>query len=414
MNLKNLTKAIGPGILFASSAIGVSHLVQSTRAGADYGLMMAWFIFFANLFKYPFFEYGPRYAIATNQSLLIGYKNLNRNVLYAYYIATIITMFIITAAVSFVTIGLAENLFRTGIDLKIFSFLFLLICSLILSLGKYKTLDSLTKIIGFILVVSTIWAFLIAYFKFDFVPDQNKLNSVDIFNLAAISFTLSLMGWMPSTIDVAAWNSEWTLERIKQTNYKPTLREAMFDFRLGYLISAALAFVFLGMGYLALFNSKETLSNNSVVFADQLINVYATYLGKWSYVVIAVSAFTTMFSTTIIVIDGFARVFEKSTILVFNIQQEKIKNFYSIMCFVIPLGALFIIFFYINGMKILVDLATKISFLMAPFFAIINYLVINSKEVSDEYRPGKLLRLLSILGLAYLICFSALYIYFSI
>ena len=33
----NLWKAIGPGLIWAGAAIGVSHLVQSTRAGADYG-----------------------------------------------------------------------------------------------------------------------------------------------------------------------------------------------------------------------------------------------------------------------------------------------------------------------------------------------------------------------------------------
>ena len=33
----SLTKTLGPGILFASTAIGVSHLVQSTKAGALFG-----------------------------------------------------------------------------------------------------------------------------------------------------------------------------------------------------------------------------------------------------------------------------------------------------------------------------------------------------------------------------------------
>jgi len=35
--LDRLLKTLGPGILFASTAIGVSHLVQSTRAGAEFG-----------------------------------------------------------------------------------------------------------------------------------------------------------------------------------------------------------------------------------------------------------------------------------------------------------------------------------------------------------------------------------------
>ena len=62
---KNLLKALGPGILFASTCIGVSHLVQSTRAGAVYGFDLIWIILLANLFKYPFFEYASRYANAT-------------------------------------------------------------------------------------------------------------------------------------------------------------------------------------------------------------------------------------------------------------------------------------------------------------------------------------------------------------
>ena len=35
-------KKIGPGLLFAGSAIGVSHLVQSTKAGANFGFGLLW------------------------------------------------------------------------------------------------------------------------------------------------------------------------------------------------------------------------------------------------------------------------------------------------------------------------------------------------------------------------------------
>ena len=36
-------RLLGPGILFASTAIGVSHLVQSTRAGAQFGFTLIGF-----------------------------------------------------------------------------------------------------------------------------------------------------------------------------------------------------------------------------------------------------------------------------------------------------------------------------------------------------------------------------------
>ena len=57
-------KRLGPGLLFAGAAIGVSHLVQSTKAGAEFGLGLIWALVIANLFKYPFFQFGPRYALA--------------------------------------------------------------------------------------------------------------------------------------------------------------------------------------------------------------------------------------------------------------------------------------------------------------------------------------------------------------
>ena len=65
-------KTLGPGILFATTAIGVSHLVQSTRAGAKYGFALIGFVLMANILKYPFFEYGSRYANATGKSLIYG------------------------------------------------------------------------------------------------------------------------------------------------------------------------------------------------------------------------------------------------------------------------------------------------------------------------------------------------------
>ena len=60
---------LGPGLLFAGAAIGVSHLVQSTRAGADFGFGLLWALLLSNLFKYPFFLFGPKYSLATGESI---------------------------------------------------------------------------------------------------------------------------------------------------------------------------------------------------------------------------------------------------------------------------------------------------------------------------------------------------------
>ena len=86
--LSAFSKTAGPGILFACTAIGVSHLVQSTRAGADFGLMIVGFVILVNLLKYPFFEYGSRYANATQTSIIDGYSQLGKPALWLYFLLT--------------------------------------------------------------------------------------------------------------------------------------------------------------------------------------------------------------------------------------------------------------------------------------------------------------------------------------
>ena len=103
----NIISKLGPGLLFAGAAIGVSHLVQSTRAGADFGWGLIWALILVNILKYPFFEYGPRYAIATGESLLDGYCKIGKIYLIAYFILNLATMFTIQTAVTIVTAGLS-------------------------------------------------------------------------------------------------------------------------------------------------------------------------------------------------------------------------------------------------------------------------------------------------------------------
>ena len=71
--MKAFLEKLGPGLLYAGAAFGVSHLVQSTRTGAEYGLFMIIAVVLANLLKYPFFKAGPLYAATHKESLLEGF-----------------------------------------------------------------------------------------------------------------------------------------------------------------------------------------------------------------------------------------------------------------------------------------------------------------------------------------------------
>lgn len=168
--LNAFLKSLGPGILFASTCIGVSHLVQSTRAGALYGFGLLWAVIAANLFKYPFFEYASRYANATGTSIIDGYKRLGKWMLWLYALITLSTMFFVTAAVGAVTAGFLDNLFGITaafggeVQAYILPALFAIFI-LILLIGKYKILDSLIKVVGTILLISTLLAFFLTIYR---------------------------------------------------------------------------------------------------------------------------------------------------------------------------------------------------------------------------------------------------------
>jgi len=405
-NINWLKKTLGPGILFASTAIGVSHLVQSTRAGANYGFGFLIFIIIANLFKYPFFEFASRYSNVTGKSIIEGYKSLGKWVLWSYLLITLISMFFITSAVGAVTAGFLQNLFQTS-ELGLLNHLALfLVCGSILTLGRYSSLDSLIKIIGFVLLLSTLIAFLLVLIKGpisdNLFPDVKYIKS-------DILFIIALMGWMPTAVDLSSWNSLWTLERIKQTNFKPTLNQTIFEFNIGYLSSAFLSLCFLTLGAYLMYGTENDFSNSSAIFANQVITLYTQSIGSWSYLIISISGFSIMFGTCIAVLDGYARSAKECFRLTFK-RENKIP-YYTIIIWAIILGSLIIISLFGSSIKSLVDLATTISFMIAPFVAFANYKLVSTPYVGKENSPQTWLKYLAIGGMIYLIGFGMLFLY---
>lgn len=408
----NFLKTLGPGILFASTAIGVSHLVQSTRAGANFGFALVGFILAANLFKYPFFEYGSRYANATGESIIDGYKRIGKWMLWLYLIITIVSMLFVSAAVGAVTSGFLQNLFGIsswGIYATVA--LFAVCCGILMS-GRYGLLDTLIKIIGTVLLVSTVFAFILALFKGP-NPKLPEFVPPNIWDDGSMLFIIALMGWMPTAVDLSAWNSLWTLERIKQTGYKPTLKETLTDFNLGYIVSAVLSICFVTLGSYMLYGTGTELPNSSGAFAHSIVQLYTNYIGDWSYIIIATAAFSIMFGTCIAVFDGFARSFERSIELLFlpDDQNLSTKKAYNLSLAVIGVGAFLIIFLLGKHIKELVDLATTISFLVAPLIAVVNFRLVTGNHISKEHQPAGWLRILSWAGITFLSGFA---IYFVI
>lgn len=396
-------KKLGPGILFAGAAIGVSHLVQSTRAGADYGFGLVWALILVNVFKYPFFRFAPQYAMATGESVLKGYHRMGLWVLWVYFILNIATMFTIQTAVTIVTAGLASNLFGWQLDLVTWSFIITLVCVAVLIIGRYKLLDLLMKIIVITLTISTCISLILASAKTEYSFSFTQIFSTDV---EALAFLIAFMGWMPAPIDVSIWQSLWALEKRKDgSDYNK--KSAALDFNIGYIATTVIGFLFIGLGALIMFHSNEKFSPNATAFAGQLIDMYTTNLGSGTYYIIALAAFTTMLSTTLTTTDASPRVMDEAVAL---FRGKSNKYGYGLWVVILVLGTMCIFMFFLSEMALLVKIATILSFVTAPFYAMANFRLITSKHTPKEWQPGLSLKILSYTGILFLVGFSVWYI----
>jgi len=408
-NIANLLKTIGPGILFAGAAIGGSHLIQSTRAGANFGLELIPIVILINIFKYPFFEYGHRYTAVTGESILEGYLKLGKGVVILFFILNIFTAIINGAAITLVTAGLTANLFGLNYSIQSISVLVLAISLLLLFIGRYKALDKVMKVMVSLLAVTTVITVFVAL-GLGGNPAQESVTEPQLWNAAGIAFLLALMGWMPAPIEVSVWPSLWALERTKETNYKPTLKESLIDFHIGYIGTTIMALFFVGLGAFVMFGTGEQFSNSGIVFSSQLVALYTKTIGGWSEIIISTIVFITMASTALTVFDAYPRTLAGCAELINKKLKFDTGKLYWISGIIMAIFSVAIIFFFTSGLKTLLDFATIVSFLAAPVFAIINYKVVTADFMPDENKPKPWLRYLSWSGIIFLIAFSIVYI----
>ncbi len=406
-----LLRNLGPGLLYAAAAIGVSHLVQSTRAGAEYGFIMILVILLANLLKFPFFEYGPRYAAATGEDLISGYQRLGNWAIAVFLIMTFGTIFVIQAAVTVVTAGLAGQLTGVALPPWGWSAILLAICSAILLIGHYSALDRAIKGIMAVLALTTLIA-VIASFYADVPKDPEKMKSLQLGKKEGLFFLVALIGWMPAPFDISVWHSVWSVAKQKEY-HESGLREALMDFRIGYWGTALLAVCFVILGSAIVYGTGEEMPDSGIAFAGELIELYTSSLGDWSYWVIGIAAFTTMFSTTLTVLDAYPRVLGPTTARLTGVNREGSRESYLFWLLFTIAGTMVILLFFLKSMTALVDLVTTISFVLAPLFAIMNYMVIMGHNVPKEARPGMITHFVSWLGILFSLLLTAYYLYAS-
>lgn len=408
--LRAYLKKLGPGLLFASSSIGTSHLVLSTRAGAHHGMIYFWIIAFCLLMKYPFYEYGARYAAATGKDLIHAYRSQGKWAVGLFGSIILLNMFTVTAAIAGVTAGILGIILGTGPEhMPLLVAICIFGSAALLIFGGFRLLNATVRIISVLLIVSVAVCFFALLFHGP-LYHAPEIDPSSLVEGSALVLLVSLVGWMPSGMEASVFYSLWVVKSQGTESTGRSEKDILLDFNSGYIFTALMALAFLLIGAYTVYGSGTQLTGNSVQFSKALINIFANALGPWSKWVFALAALGTIYGTLIVVIDVFARAFITSSDYVFGSRHSSSETIHRWTLFFIAIGAFLIFMFLSRSMIEMLELATIVGFLCAPLIAFLNMKVILDVEKSGQTRLPVWIKALSYPGLAFLTLFALYYI----
>ncbi len=385
----------------ASTSIGTSHLVLSTRAGAHYGMVFFLIILCTLILKYPLFEFGPRYTAATGKSLLHGYGKQGKWAIWLFVLIMVLDMFAVTGAITAVCAGLLTSTIDLNISVTLLSALILLITTVLLGFGRYRGLDYIIKGISILLLLSLLVAFIATLIYGPNIPlPEHGWHVSDLSTGTGLALTIGLIGFMPTGLEVSTLHSIWSEEQIKVLGRRPTLKEALFDFKVGYAFTIITGLMFAMIGAYVVYGSGQRLEGNSTEFSISLLEIFTKRVGAWLYPILAIAAFGTIYGTLVSIMDGFSRGFISGFQALRSNQQQDGKPFLSFLPVLIiqALGGFLMLTFFKGGMVKILDLVTILVFLTAPIIGFLNLRVIQSDEVPHSFRPSLALTTMAYIG----------------
>jgi len=438
--VRTIRDAIGPGLLFAGAAIGVSHLVQSTQAGALYGLLLIPVIFLAHGLKLPGMLAGPRYAAATGRTLIEAYTRQGRHAIIAFALVTAGTMFIIQAAVTMVCGAIVNGaliapVFGQPVPTWLATAGVMGLCAGVLALGGFAWLDRVIKGLMLVMLIATLAAG-VSVLPSLTLDGAFALPGSNADRLKLLVFAVILFGWMPAPLDIAVWNSIWTLERERQTSSTPSRRACEIDFFIGYAMCVVLAMAFMLLGEVLMRQKAVAPASTGPAIAVQVINLYTGAIGEWVRPVISACAIAVMLSTCLTVQDALARTVvltmrslpgrRSATSREHPASAGSVRTTstvatnpraYWLAAGVIGAGAMGLVFYATAsgaGFRRLIDVAMILSFLSAPVLAWFNHRAMREPDIPEEFREGRAWRAASWACLAGLTLFAAVFVWTQI
>ncbi len=378
----------GPAMMMAATAVGVSHLVYSTQAGADYGFSLAWLIVLIVVLKYPAFRFAVDYANATEQSLVTAYSKISKIALAWLVVGFFVDMFIATGAVSLVTAGLIISVFDIPLPGPQVAVGLMVISAIVLLNGQYAKAERIVKILVLAFSVLAVAATLFAMPLLG--SDGRGLFAALTPDRSLAVFVIAMAGWMPMPTNGAILYSKWVCERKKIDGEGFDYARALQDFRNGYGLTLVLALCFVAMGTAVLFETGRQVPSTAAGFATEFFGIFTTVIGAWSYPIIAAAGVAVLWSTQVALMDALPRVTD-NLVGVFQGRPDNAPSRFKTFLAVQVVGVSIMLLFLMGNFTTFIYFATSMGFIAGPAIAYYNYRAVTSSDVGADYRPSALL-----------------------
>ncbi len=390
----------GPGLIWATLAIGQTHVILATYSGARFGFSLLWVILLAHVFTYPVFEYGPRYAVATGGSLIDGYMKIARlkiPLLVFFGVLLLTIPFLITASLLSVTASILYAAF-SQISFNYWCVIITCVTAALIFAGRYKSLEVICIATSVVLVFATIVAFCLK------LPRPGEILSSAIIPAIPAGSMIVLVALlrMPSDPATSIMHSVWALKKrdswVQAGDLQAGLKKSLLDLRVGFACSLVIAFIFVSLGALVL--HPRGIDLEGVDLAMKLSHIYTETVGAWTFPLFVGVAFFAVWGSYYASADGVPRMFVG---FYDSITGKKQTSEFRPLRFgytaAILLGGL-LLAMAAQRPVFLVLLAVSTGLIASPLIYILNIYAV-TKLVDEQFRPSRLNLAVAYLGVVY-------------
>lgn len=355
-------------------------------------------VLLVHIVYYPVYEYGPRYAVATGESLLEGYRRtpVGRGFLWITLAFMFVTPPLILGSTGKLSSDVLHAAFQstfpdmTTNDWSTILFPFTLVLILF---GKYKRLEIFSKFMILVIVVTAVAAFATEPPPVgEFAKGLRPSIPTAVGAMVVVTAMLRVPTHPAASIFVSEWAKEKRENWIKGSGGQEeeealltSLRNSIFDMRVGFTISCLVGIILLSLGATVLKPRGLTLAQGQVSF--ELASMYTETLGQWVFPIFIVASFAAFWGSMVGAADGMLRLFRGMVKMLFRLPEmpsDRVGKFY--LAGIMTAGYLIATRF--ERPMTLVLITVMMGLLFYPLtFALNTYCV--TRLVPEAFRPSK-------------------------